>query len=301
MRCIAILALLAMPFAHAEDRVRQMTERLSEEAAAFARMAPQILARETLEQRAIKPPPRFRPRIGASAAQPAGPEYQTRTIVSEYGFSSLASSPDAVHEFREVISVDGRPVKDAGRALTNLASGLASTDDARKRRMLKTFEKYGLRGGVTDFGQLILLFDRRRIMQYEFSQLGTVVLHGDPMLLFAYRQLDGPEGVTVIDANQDNKVEHFKAQGRIWVRASDLLPERIELITLRGTGKDSVRDEATVDYTMSPYGALLPAEIQHRELQAGTLITENTFHYSLYRKFGTSTEIRFSPTAPGKR
>ena len=43
---------------------QRMIARLSEEADAFRRIAPSLLGHETLEQKAHKPQPRFRPRVG---------------------------------------------------------------------------------------------------------------------------------------------------------------------------------------------------------------------------------------------
>src|SRR5579872_7285526 len=91
--------------------------RVSEEAEIFRRVAPQTLSEETLQQRSLKPPPRFRPRMGAGVgAAPPPPEYQTREIVSEYSYAALADSAGALHEFRQVISVDGRRVSTPEKA-----------------------------------------------------------------------------------------------------------------------------------------------------------------------------------------
>lgn len=301
MHRLVTWALVALAPAIADDRVRQMTDRLSEEAAAFTRVAPLILAHETLKQTVVKPPGRFHPRIGAAATKPPEPKLQTRTIVSEYGFSALSDSPNAIHELREVISVDGKPVKDASKAVESLAAGITSNDDARKKQMLKALEKYGLRGGATDFGQLILLFDRRQIMHYEFSFLGKATVFSQPALAFSFRQIDGPDVITIIDAEKDSQVLHFRAEGQLWVRESDLRPQRILLVVTRGDAKEAVQDEATVDYDMSPWGALLPWKVHHQERRAGKVMAENHFEYSDYRKFSASTDIKFTTEPPGKR
>ena len=93
---VAADALLAQP---GQSPLAQALSRISEEAEMFARLAPNMLAEETLEQRALKAPPRFRPRIGAAAAEPPKIQFQTREIQSEYGYSALKDSPGLVHEF----------------------------------------------------------------------------------------------------------------------------------------------------------------------------------------------------------
>src|SRR5579863_5803160 len=168
----ALLVCLAVPLC-ADDVTQRMTARLAEEADAFRRLAPQVLGEETLVQRAEKPPPRFRPRVGKAATAPLQPVWQQRQIVSEYGFGTLGGEQGggeqgggeqgALHELRQVVSVDAKKVRDTGTAQRTLARILALKDDAKEKELLKEFEKAGLVGAATDFGQLILLFTPRDI------------------------------------------------------------------------------------------------------------------------------------------
>jgi hypothetical protein len=107
-RGLAVLLYLA--YAARAQTLPEILSRVSEEAEVFRRIAPQILAEETLTQRALKPPPRFRPRAGAAAATPLTTTRQTREIVSEYSFGTLKDAPESLHEFRQVISVDGKTI-----------------------------------------------------------------------------------------------------------------------------------------------------------------------------------------------
>ncbi len=68
------------------DQTQAMLARVSEEADAFRRIAPSLLGHETLEQKARKPQPRFRPRVGNNARLPPVTVWQDRQVVSEYGF-----------------------------------------------------------------------------------------------------------------------------------------------------------------------------------------------------------------------
>src|SRR5438067_12783408 len=123
----AILVCALTGLLHADERTQKLVSRLSEEADAFRRIAPQVLSEETLHQRALKPPPRFRPRIGTSAKEPPKPTWQQREIVSEYAFATFSNEKDAnekaankkgakekdsaeaavIHELRQVVSADG--------------------------------------------------------------------------------------------------------------------------------------------------------------------------------------------------
>ena len=59
-----------------------------------------------------------------------------------------------------------------------------------------------------------------------------------------------------------------------------------------GIGPDRVKEEASIDYEMSPYGALLPVKTEHRETRGGSS-TENQFRYSNFKQFGASSDIKF--------
>ena len=106
-----------------------------------------MLGEETLHQQAMKPAAgRFHPRIGNSATTAPQPEWQERTIVSEYGLTAFAGADaSSLHEIRQVTSVDGKKIEDTKKAQAALAKAITATDDARKKQLLKQFEKYGLR------------------------------------------------------------------------------------------------------------------------------------------------------------
>jgi hypothetical protein len=289
----ATVLLLSACMLRAADGTGAMTARLSEEADAFRRLAPLVLGTETLVQKALKRPKRFRLRVGAAAQGPPTPEFQERDLVSEYAFAEFAGEAQTVHELRKVVSVDGRAVSDSAQAQETLARVLTLKDDARERALLKEFEKYGLLGAVTDFGPLILLFTPRDILRYEFSGPATAQLAGTPVLIYKYTQIDGPEQLTVFDTDANGQARRMRAAGEVWVRASDYLPVRITLSVSRGDGATALHEDASVDYQQSPFGALLPAAIHHSEHEAGKLVSENTFTYGPFHKFGASLDIHF--------
>jgi hypothetical protein len=269
----------------------EILRRVSEEAEVFVRVAPATTAEETLKQRALRTPPRFRPRIGDGALKPPPVRYQTREIVSEYGYAAFADSPNVIHEFRQVISVDGRRKLAPEKARQSLSLGIRSADDRVKKRMLLDFEKHGLIGTVTDFGQLILLFTRRRLEQYRFAIAGTGRLGADPLMKVSFAQTGGTQSLTVFEGRQ---ALHQRLRGEIWVRIPDLVPVRITLDALRQDGKVDVREEAAVDYIMSPHGVVLPAAVVHRQYRGGDLVTENVFRYAPFRRFSAESEVKFT-------
>ncbi len=285
--------LLLIPLLRADELTKKMTARVSEEAEAFERLAPDVLGQETLHQRSLKPASRFHPRVGTG---PSGQDWQERTIISEYGFTSLAGGAGdsgSLHEIRQVTEVDGKKVQDAKKAQQALARAITETDDSRKKELLKQFEKYGLLGAVTDYGQAILLFTRRNLEGYEFNDKGTSTLNGQAVRVFGYRQIDGKEAVTVIEESKKDQVERMRIEGELWVRSADFMPVRIVMVASQGQNQAQVKEEATIDYAMSEYGAVLPVQTDHKESRGGKITAENHFRYQGFRKFGASTDIKF--------
>jgi hypothetical protein len=296
-RCVFSLILMTNAWAQ-QGEIPKMTGRIAEEAEVFARAARAVLSEETLEQRTRKGASRFHPRVIDPAAKAPKEEFLTREIVSEYGYSSFKDSPAALHEFRTVISVDGKKVLAVEKARRSLTLGVTSTDDGAKKQMLRDFEKHGLIGAVADFGQLILLFTKRRLADYQFSVIGQDRIGADTATVLAFKQKSGQESLTTFAGNTALRSE---LQGAIWVRNPDYLPLRIKLLSARKDGPFVINTEGTVDYAMSAYGCILPASVVHRDTIAGKLITENIFRYAPFRKFGAESELKFDvPAEPPK-
>jgi hypothetical protein len=291
MRSPALALLIFWTAARAQQPgVQAMTARLSEEAEVFSQAARNVLAEETLHQRTRKPASRFRPRIGDSAIAPPKEEFLTREVVSEYGYSAFQDSPGALHEFREVTSIDGRKVQAPEKARRTLTLGVTSADDNLKKQILRDFEKHGLTGAVTDFGQLILLFTKRRLANYQFEPGGRERIGAESTVRLSFRQIGGDERLTVFSGHQ---AQRTRLDGVIWLREPDYLPLRVRLNSERRDGEFVIKTEATVEYAMSQHGCVLPASVVHRETAAGKLLTENVFQYTPFRKFGAESELKF--------
>ena len=279
-------SLLLLCFAlvlRADESTQKLADRLAREAEAFERIAPQLLGRETLHQRVMAPPARFKLRVGDAATHPPIATWKEREVVSEYAFTLLGRE---IHELRQVTSVDGKQIASENQAQDALAKLLTGKDDERKKRALDHLEKYGLQGAATDFGQILLLFSRGNQERYEITAAGPRLLGTVPTQVFHYKQLDGPQALTVFRGDAPAKTQHLSVEGEIWVREADGLPLRITLTATDLTSDKALREEATVDYAMSEFGALLPVETTHRELRSGVEVAENKFTYSEFHRFG---------------
>ena len=260
----------------------------------FRRVAPQALAEETLTQRSVKPAPRFHPRAGSGAVSQPALEYQTREVISEYSLAAFKESPEKLHEFRQVISVDGRQIRTAESARYTLGMDLRSDDDRARKRMLEDFQKCGLAGAAADFGQLILLFTKRQLHDYDFRVRGNDRIGADTATVLHYEQRQGSVTFLVFEGR---KTVRAKLDGDLWVRQSDALPLRISIRSEWVENRHRRRHDAIVEYTPTPFGIIAPASVKHTEHFDDHLITENVFRYSPFRKFGADAEIKFETGA----
>lgn len=290
----AVLFFLPM-LAVAGDRLECFLTRLAEEAEVFLRVAPQTLSEETLQQKTVKKPSRFRLRLGGPAGRPPPPQFQTREIVSEYGYSTFEDSPNVLHEFRQVVSVDGRAVRSHETARRTLSLGVSSREDRLKRLMLRELQDRGLTSVAVDLGQIILLFTKRQLVNFEFKWTGRGQLNSADASVYSFRQVGGAGAVTIFAGRHATREA---LQGQVWVRESDCLPLRVSIVTQRELERHVFRDEATVDYSMSPHAVLLPVSVVHRGYVDGRLESESLFRYATFRRFTADAEIKFTPEPP---
>jgi hypothetical protein len=299
---LLVTLLLAAQEPPAPPTLAQILSRVAEEAEVFQQNAPKALTLETLEQRALMPPSRFRPRIGKAAAEALKPRLQVREIVSEYSVGTLNESISRdLFELRQVVSVDGRKVQSAESARHALSLGIKSPDDRVRKRMLEDFAKHGLVDIATDYGLILLAFTRRGQENMAIAAGGEEQVGADTAVVISWRQKSSESGALVFDGKQASR---RSLQGRLLVRKADGLPVRVEAWTERQDGNVTSRENATVDYVESAHGFLTPASVVHRHLINGGLITENLYRYEPFKMFSADTEIKFTElpeTPPAKK
>src|ERR1039457_1144864 len=105
-----LLVFLSCALSPAQASLPHLLSRVAEEAEKLQQNAPKSLSRAVLEQRALMPATRFRPRIGKKAiAGVPPPRRLVREIISEYSVGTLKESVvQNLTELRQVTSVDGR-------------------------------------------------------------------------------------------------------------------------------------------------------------------------------------------------
>ncbi len=287
------VALMSVAGLRAQGPLDEALPRLAEEAEVFRAQARDMISQETLTHRWAKAGKRFK-QAGAGGQPPM--EYLTRTVVSEYGFGSLDGAPALIHEFRKIVSIDGRPLVDSGKAREVLSLNLKSPDDKAKRDLLREFSKAGIEGGVADFGQLILLFTKRGQTRFEFEERGARRVGADICWVIGYRE----KGQSLL-VFEGKKATHQALSGEVLVRHRDLLPARVIMSVVQPPArKDDPEVEivVSVDYEQTPHGVLMPVAITHRETAKEMMLTENMFTYTPFRRFSAGAEIKFDEAKP---
>jgi hypothetical protein len=269
-RRLSALLLASLAFAQGPARklsLPQLLNRVAGQAEAFRKIAPTMLADETLSQRTR--------RAGTTG------DYETHELVSVYAFGTLPVAPTVIHEIRKVVSVDGKQVTSKAKAREAMTLGLHSEDDKLKKRLLEDFEKHGLRGAVTDFGQVILLFSARHQKDFQFEQAGDQIIGVDRAIVLKYKQTGGAGGVMVF---RGNNAERQVLQGELLVRETDGMPLRITMSSTLKSKDGETKDSLEVNYVDSGLGCVVPSNVQHKELFNTDVLSENSFQYGPFRK-----------------
>jgi hypothetical protein len=299
---VLLAAFWACALSTAQSSLPDLLSRVAEEADVLQQNAPKSLTREVLEQRALMPSTRFRPRIGKNAtATVPPPRLLVREIVSEYSVGTLKESVvQNLTELRQVISVDGRKIQSPERARHALSLGITSPDDRIRKRMLEDFARHGLVDVATDYGIILLAFSKRGLENMNVALAGEEQVGADAAWVLNWQQKSPEAGMLEFLGKQTSRLA---LHGRLLVRQSDGLPLRIQSWSENTQAKRTVRDEATVDYVQSAHGFLTPASVIHRHMVDGQVITENLYRYDPFKMFSADAEIKFTeldtpPTPP---
>jgi hypothetical protein len=274
-----------------DQQVRDALARVSEEAETFQRLARNVVGRETLEHRGRKAPPRIQ---WLKAGEQPEVKYNHRKIVSEYTFGHFKESPEWLREFRKVVEVDGRAVLSGaqGDVRQKLAENMSSEDDRLRRRLLEDFAKKGQIGAATDFGQMLLLFRRRELLNFEFRRDRRAFIGADECLVIRWRQT-GSQG-DAARVYEGGKLHKVPMDGELWVRAKDHLPMRITMQLAVEEDKLPVLHAADIDYQRFRMGLALPVTVVYRKTMRDMLMVENRAKYENYQMFSSDAEIKFS-------
>ena len=256
---------------------------LTTQASRFWNTAPSWYCRETLRQSG---PPVGKPvHHGIHFSEETRPnpaDIAHREIVSWYGFSSYTDNPEAVHEIRQVVSVDGKPAAHAQSA-DKFRKLLLGRDDDAKEELIKKFQTATMSDAPLDFGQLVMLFTRRAVDRFTFRLKGPDLIGAQRVTVFDYSQQAGGAALHL----DDDKT--LPLAGTVALRDSDGAPVRITVVAARRNKNVETRDEAEVDYGEVAHGVILPAALVHRRFVNGVLRAEDRAQYTDWKPVRDAT------------
>jgi len=280
---LAALALVPSSLSAQDTLTTETLPQVARHASKFWQAASGYFCRETLHQKALMLPKR-KLRIGRKATEPVKPELKDREIISYYALGSFRTTPEALHEFRQVFLVDGKPVMPEAKALQKFRAILSSKDDRARTELQEDFDQANLAVAATDFGQLLLLFTKANLGKYIFERDSSTLIGADRAIVIKFRQSTGQEALRI---GEPGKQVKQPLSGKLWVRESDNQPLRITLTATRQLESDEIRDEASVDYAPTAMGGVLPASVVYRRYIDNELKVENVSQYSDWQPVDT--------------
>jgi hypothetical protein len=278
----ALLGLLIASIALAQGPTPELTRaaltRLEQEANRFERNAHRFVGIETLRQ---TQPEDTRYGKGPRGTETKLPE-DTHEIVSEYTYVSTDEPGGSLKEVRLVLTVDGMKWKRGKKDLSQLANQIGNREAKNRAKTMESYEEYGLRGFLSDAGQLILLFARGGMEKHEFryDRIDGASGHG-PVWVYKYQQIDGGHGLTIYGGKEPI---HQRLHGEVWVRPSDGMPVRVTINSNHEVNHIQIRDFTAVDYEMSEWNVLLPSRIDHKQYVDAQLFVIDQFTYTKFKQ-----------------
>jgi hypothetical protein len=276
MRSCFVLFLAALPLA-AQPSLEEVLIRLGAYSTAYRHNFRQFVASEQRTQR----------HWGHNL------KVEERTTVSDYYVVSLPSAPASMVEFRETLSLDGRPVK--GRRgkvlelLTRKSKSLAAEVDSlaaeNKRYNLGAFRRFA---EFTNMGLLYVDPNVQPHVRYRLAKSGN-------LLALEFRE-SGPETL----ARQDGRPA--PATGVIYFTYPEVRVVKVDLQIHEEWAEGLAYVRCIVDYEPGPDGLMLPGRCRH--FIPGVIEGptpggwESEARYTNYRRFSSDVKLTVGETVP---
>lgn len=267
-----VLALCAVLQAQAtpptlEDVLREMRAYIAD----YANRLPAMIATERYHQRAG-----------------SGVRAQQRRLESEYGIIRVPGDLEWLG-FREVISVDGKPVPDSARRLAALFANPSLLAMQQARRIAEESARYNIGPifrTINDPAFVLELLDGRNGHRMRFSKGGEATIDGTRVWIVKFEEIVRP---TII-RTRDRK-DH-PMQGRAWIEPVSGRVLRVEAAIQPGL--DAGNFIGTIDVTFEQderMGFAVPAKMTEKyATRRLVVVSSGEATYSNYRKFTVDTE-----------
>ncbi len=271
MRIALVLALAlstALLHAQAEPTLEVVLGRMHAYLKDYAKQLPAMIATE-----------RYQQRFGS------GMRKSQRLLMSDYGLIQVQGDTEWLG-FREVLSVDGKPVTDSARRLAELLAKPSVQALQQARLIAEESARYNIGPVVrtiNDPALVLELLDGRHSPRMRFSHNGENTINGVRTWVLRYQELGNP---TIIRTRDRKDVP---ARGRAWVE-----PETGRILRAEASVEPGLGVTGTIDVTFEldeRMGFAVPSKMSERYTNRNLVtVSSGEATYSNYRRFTVDTE-----------
>ncbi len=271
MRIAIVLALAlstALLHAQAEPALDVVLGRMHRYLKDYAKQLPAMIATE-----------RYQQRFGS------GMRKSQRLLMSDYGLIQVQGDTEWLG-FREVLSVDGKPVTDSARRLAELLARPSVQALQQARLIAEESARYNIGPVVrtiNDPAIVLELLDERHSPRMRFSHNGETTINGVRTWVIRYQELGNP---TIIRTRDRKDVP---ARGRAWVE-----PETGRILRAEASVEPGLGVTGTIDVTFEldeRMGFAVPSKMSERYANRNLVtVSSGEATYSNYRRFTVDTE-----------
>jgi len=271
-------ALLASFAAQADPTLERVIARMHAYLADYARSLPALIATEKYEQSAG-----------------SGMRRQRRLLESDFGLIQVQGDAQWLG-FREVHSVDGKPVTDSAIRLAGLFAKPSAAAVPQARRIAVESARFNIGPifrTINDPTIVLELLDARHAARMRFSKHDEATIGGARAWIVRFQETGRP---TVIKTRD---LQDLPAQGRAWIDPATGRVYRVEA-TIQ-PGSEAEHFTGTIDVTFVHHarmGFAVPAKMTERYTTKNrVVVSSGEATYGNYRRFTVDTEEKLR-TAP---
>jgi len=295
-----VLLAVAWPLASQAPSLDDVLKRAREAVARYEEQAALLLANEQCEQKAFESILEATGGAYAFRGSPARVDPRGRrkwqAELAMVRTPQMAATGSPWMEFRDVITVDGRPLADRTERLSRLFLEQAGWSLERARQIAEESARFNIGGfkrTVNTPAVPLLVLHPANAARFSFEQLGEEVVERTRTWKIGYREKTAP---TLISSGES----YCPASGTVWI---DPPTGEVVRATLRCTPLQDpdYTDQITVTYRRDErLGVRVPGEMLERPEglsgkasfgQAGRVWVEGRCTYSNFRRFETAAKM----------
>jgi hypothetical protein len=269
MRAAIVVAFSAIALVHAQERpsLEDVLARMHAYLDEYARQLPAVIATE-----------RYHQRVGS------GMRRNQRQLVSDYGLVQVQGDSQWLG-FREVLSVDGKPVTDSARRLAELLAKPSAHALQQARRIAEESARYNIGPVVrtiNDPALVLEVLDRRHYKRIRFSKNDEATVGALRVWVVRYQEMLRP---TIIRTRAQ---EDLPVHGRAWIDPATGRILRADTSFDMGFGVTGTID-VSFEYD-EKLGFAVPSKMTERYTNRNLVaVSSGEATYSNYRQFTVDT------------